>query len=470
MNVRWKGDIVEGPHKWRSVPQVPERLNDGDTSFRIGKVEELGATDQIFQGKTVVNSRADLTQAILNWVNEDQHEILKFMQELVHIPSPNPPGDTRAAMDYVRAYLDRRGLRYTMYNRDEKMPNLIATQDFGPGEKHLVLNGHIDVFPVESVVGWSQHPWHGIAEGTIWGRGSADMKVGTTASIMAYVYLTRLAEQLVGRATLTVVSDEENFGPNGTRHLFEVCPELISGTALLSGEPSGSRVVRFGEKGAVWLRVSVETEGGHGAYPHLSDNAIEKAYELMADLKRLSIIEFAEPEVVRSSLEQAREQYDLAYGAGATDLARRITINIGSINGGSRVNMIASRCTFEVDIRLPVGAQPEVLLSRIERLRDRHRFSYELMLLNHPNWSDPNDELATIVTETAFCITSIRPIPGISLGNTDARLWRYRGIPAVVYGPAPRGMGGIDEHVPVEEALNVVRCHAVSSALYLASG
>ena len=62
---------------------------------------------------------------------------------------------------------------------------------------------------------------------------------------------------------------------------------------------------------------------------------------------KLAAMEFDEPEIVVSALERARESYDQAYGAGASDLARKITMNIGTINGGSRVNMIASRCSFE---------------------------------------------------------------------------------------------------------------------------
>ncbi len=91
----------------------------------------------------------------------------------------------------------------------------------------------------------------------------------------------------------------------------------------------------------------------------------------------------------------------------------------------------------------------------------------EVILLNRPNWTDPDYELAQIVTETAAEITNIRPVPAVSLGNTDARLWRYQKIPSVVYGPSPKGMGSTNEHVPVEEALNVVRCHVLSAAAYL---
>ncbi|MDI4238575.1 M20/M25/M40 family metallo-hydrolase [Bradyrhizobium sp. Arg237L] len=410
---------------------------------------------------------ADLRTTLLGWIDQDQDNILQFMQTMVHTRSPNPPGDTREVMALVRYYLDSCGLAYAMVNRDGTMPNLVATQAFAAGPKHLVLNGHIDVFPVETSEGWSQDPWDGHVDGTIWGRGSADMKVGTTASILTYVYLSRLAQHFAGKLTLTVVSEEESFGPNGARHLFDACPELITGTALLNGEPSGASVVRFGEKGALWLRITVQTPGGHGAYPHLSPNAIEKALELIIDLKTLAQVDFQEPDVVVAALERSRADYDRAYGEGASDLARKVTMNIGTISGGSRVNMIASRCTFDVDIRLPNGADADDMLARIEVLRDRHQFTYEVLLLNRPNWADPNDELALIVADTADAVTGIRPVPAVSLGNTDARLWRYRNVPSVVYGPSPRGMGSTNEHVPIAEALNVVRCHVLSAAAYL---
>ena len=408
-----------------------------------------------------------LRDTILGWIADDREMILGFMQDFVRIRSPTPPGDTRLAMDHVRALLDRHGISYEIKLCDDTMPNLVASQGFGDGTKHLVLNGHIDVFPVETAAGWSHDPWDGVVEGTIWGRGSADMKVGTTASIITYVYLSRLADRLGGRLTLTVVSDEERFGPNGARHLFDVCPDAITGTALLNGEPSSARTVRFGEKGALWLRVTTATPGGHGAYPHVSPNAIDKALALIGDLRTLTDTPFEEPGTVVAALDRSRSEYDAAYGVGAADMARRITFNLGTIVGGSRVNMIAAQCTFEVDFRLPNGVDVDTFLARIEALRARHDFTYETLTLNRPNWCDPDAELARIVTATATEITGINPVDAVSLGNTDARLWRYRGVPGVVYGPAPRGMGSVDEHVPNEEALDVVRCHALSAAAYL---
>ena len=92
----------------------------------------------------------------------------------------------------------------------------------------------------------------------IYGRGVADMKAGTTASIFTYAYLHRLKDQLKGRLTLTAVSDEETFGPYGARYLMEHHPE-VHGDARLNGEPSSPFSVRFGEKGPLWLEITVNT-------------------------------------------------------------------------------------------------------------------------------------------------------------------------------------------------------------------
>jgi succinyl-diaminopimelate desuccinylase len=75
--------------------------------------------------------------------------------------------------------------------------------------------------------------------------------------------------------------------------------------------------------------------------------------------------------------------------------------------------------------------------------------------------------MVTYVRENAKALSGIDPVPIISLGATDARLWRYKNVPAIIFGPAPRGMGSVDEHVPVEEFFHVVKCHLASAFDYL---
>src|SRR5437660_1663845 len=79
-----------------------------------------------------------------------------------------------------------------------------------------------------------------------------------------------------------------------------------------------------------------------------------------------------------------------------------------------------------------------------------------------------DSEMAQLVRANAQAVAGIDPAPIISLGGTDARLWRYKDLPAIVYGPSPTGMGSFDEHVTIEEFLHVVQCHVLSAYDYLA--
>ena len=176
-------------------------------------------------------------------------EIITFLCQFVQIKSPNPPGDTTLAAEYVGKFLDQKGLPYQIIAPQKEMPNIVGSFECGVPGRHLVLNGHIDVFPVGDVSKWTHDPWGGkIVDGRIYGRGVADMKAGTTASIFTFIYLHRLREELNGKLTLTCVSDEETFGPWGARYLMEHHPE-VHGDCCLNGEPSGPYGIRFGEKG-----------------------------------------------------------------------------------------------------------------------------------------------------------------------------------------------------------------------------
>jgi succinyl-diaminopimelate desuccinylase len=225
--------------------------------------------------------------------------------------------------------------------------------------------------------------------------------------------------------------------------------------------------VRFGEKGAVWIKFSVRTPGGHGAYVNTSKNAIDVAYELIRNLYEFRSISIPEIPVIREALKGSDSAFDLAHGAGAFKLTQTPVVNVGTMEAGPKVNMIASYCDFSVDFRLPIGTTSADLFAFIDRLRDRYEFEYRPIIINEPNWCDPEGDLCNIVARNAELVTGIRPVKGIGIGNTDARLWRYRNIPAIVYGPTGTGMGGIDEHVSIDGAINVLKVHLLSAYDYL---
>ncbi|CAK7025194.1 M20/M25/M40 family metallo-hydrolase [Saezia sanguinis] len=405
---------------------------------------------------------------LLAWIEQDREKFIQFLRQFVQAASPNPPGNTVATMQHIRSLLDQEKIPYDIRIKEQTMPNLVASSTFAAGDKHLVLNGHIDVFPVENASQWQSEPWAAeVHDNRIYGRGVTDMKMGSASLLFTYIYMQRLKEHLKGKLTLTLVSDEETMGPNGAKYLFSDFADEVTGTSCLSGEPSSPYTVRFGEKGAVWLKFVITTPGGHAAYAHLSPNAIDLAYRLIEDLRGFIQFKYTEPAEVVKALEESKVEFDKANGAGASKLARSIIVNVGTMKAGPKVNMIASRCEFEVDVRLPNGVTKDDLLDYIEALKRKHDFSYEVMMINNPNWCDPDSELAQIVRNNAHSTTGIRPVNVLGMANTDARLWRYKNVPAVVYGPTPIGMGGVDEHVSIDEALNILRVHALSSYDYL---
>jgi succinyl-diaminopimelate desuccinylase len=405
---------------------------------------------------------------LLGWIENDRERLIEFLRQFIRCKSPNPPGDTLEAAAHVTGFLDENGLGYRIIAPNKIMPNIVASLDCARPGRHLVLNGHIDVFPVEEGANWSQNPWGGdLVDGRIYGRGSADMKCGTTASIFTYYYLNRIRDQLKGTLTLTVVSDEETFGPWGARYLFDHHPEIY-GDCCLNGEPSSPHTVRFGEKGPLWLEFKVKTKGAHGAYTHASRNANSIAMDVIGELRKLTDLPVPRIGNLSGVLDSAAEVVDKAFGPGASAIVQKITMNPGLMRGGVKVNMVAAECLFEVDFRLPNGIEAPALLAEVDKIVARNpEVTYRTIVYNPPAWTPPDTEMFEHVCKNSKLVANIAPVPVISLGGTDARLWRYKGIPAIVYGPTPNGMGSTDEYVAVEEFMHVVKCHVLSAYDFL---
>ena len=405
---------------------------------------------------------------LAQWVDEERERIVAFFRGFIRCKSPNPPGDTTEAAGYIGEFLKAEKLDYRVIAPQPSMPNIVAAFEAPSAGRHLVLNGHIDVFPVGDGSGWTKDPWGGeLVDGKIYGRGACDMKAGTSASLFTYAFLHRIRAKLRGKLTLTAVSDEETFGPWGARYLVEHHPEVL-GDCLLNGEPGSPYTIRFGEKGPLWLEFKIRTKGAHGAYTHASESATKLAQRLIGDLEAVTQIESTISDNLARSLEAARESVDKAMGQGAADIVPKVTLNIGVIEGGLKVNMVPFACRFEADIRLPLGVTREQVMAVVHRvLAGYPQATVEEMNFNPPSYCPPDGAMVGIIQENVQSLRGFKPQPIVSLGGTDARLWRYRDIPAYVYGPFPYGMGSADEHVDLEEFLHIVRVHLLSAYDYL---
>jgi succinyl-diaminopimelate desuccinylase len=412
---------------------------------------------------------------LLAWIDEDRDVIVQFLSEFVATPSPNPPGDTRRAAGYLHKRIKALGGPVEYRTAKPEWPNVTGSFACGAGTgaagPHLVLNGHIDVFPSGPPAEWSRDPWSGaVADGKVHGRGVVDMKCGTAASVWTYLYLYRLRERLRGRLTLTCVSDEETGGTWGAKWLVDTFPDEFRGDCVLNGEPSTPGTIRFGEKGTLRIVIDVRTPGAHAAYTHMSRNAIRIASEIVRDLYALEDMDVPQSEDVRAAVERGRAAMNAALGQGAGRILDRVTVSAGVIAGGVKINVLPGHCRLEVDIRLPVGLTHAAMMHEVERVLARYPEAALTPVWTHsaePSVCDPNHVMVGIIQSTAASLTGRTPVPVVSLGATDCKHWRHRGVPAYVYGCTPNNMAKPDEWVDIEEYLHIVRTHVLSAAAYL---
>jgi succinyl-diaminopimelate desuccinylase len=414
-------------------------------------------------------------QALLRRLEAERDRVVRFLQAFTRIDTGNPPGDTRAGAAFAGEFLASAGLSFRTVAPRESMPNLLATTHFARPGKHLILNGHLDVFPVGDRGRWSRDPLSGdVADGRVHGRGTVDMKCGTTAALFAYAALSPLADVLGGSLTLALVSDEETGGRWGSAYLVEHEKAAVLGDCVLSGEPSSVHTVRFGEKGVFWMRFTVRTPGGHGAYPHTSASATRIAARLVGELDALESIAPRVPAPVAEVLARPEVQaaVERGLGAGASAILQRVTVNVGVLRGGVKVNMLPGECEVEVDARLPVGVERAAVRAAVERIVARFPGVAwdEGPPTPEATWSDPDHEMVRHLQDSAEASLGVRPLPIVSLGATDCRFWRAAGVPAYVYGPSPEGMGAPDESVRIDELLHVVRTHTLAAFDYLSGG
>lgn len=392
-------------------------------------------------------------------------ELRKLAQDLVDAKSPNPPGDVSLPIEVAASYLESNGLPYSRITVDaaNKKVNLVARvvgEHEGP---HLILNAHLDVFPTSEKSQQRSVDSHPDAQSKemVRGRGAVDMKGGAAVFMVIMKLLNQRRSEIHGQVSLCLVCDEETFGPYGSRALLDLFPEL-AGDALLSTEPSSLSVIRVGERGFVWGTVEFIGKGGHGAYPGSAESPIEKAALFIQALRKeipedWGDVEKEDGDTVSQSLLAPK---------GASFVDHR-SLNFGIIKGGMKVNMQPDNCCIEVDVRLPLGQKTADVIELLEKVAVDSGGTFRLDNSGEPNISDENDRIFRIMKNAVESTTGVAPSFAVGLGCTDARLWRYRGVPAAVYGPDPSTMARNDETVTVSDLVTIARVHYQTACEFL---
>jgi acetylornithine deacetylase/succinyl-diaminopimelate desuccinylase family protein len=374
----------------------------------------------------------------------DAERLITLAQDMVRIPSDNPPGNEGALAKFLAQYLKRAGLETEMREVAPGRPNVLARWGTAKARPHLILNGHIDALPPGD--GWTRDPYGGeIVNGRLYGRGSTDMKGPLASLIAALEAVKRSGATLRGSVTLEAVVDEEGT-QEGTRRLVL---EGVVGDFAIVAEPTEFLPVAA-HKGDMYIEVVTHGREAHASTPQAGVNAIDQMADIIVELRDLA--------------ERLRQRIHPLVG--------HPTLTVGTIEGGLITPMVPGRCRITIDRRvLPNEVADEVVQEvreAVDRVRARRpdlRAEVRMMAFAPPMETDVTSPLATALRENTALI--LGRDPGIHgwAATCDANFLVNEGhTPTLVYGP-----GSIadqahkpDESVSTEELVTAAKIYALT--------
>ena len=377
-------------------------------------------------------------------------ELVNLTIQLVQTATENPPGNEKGAAQFLKPILSKMGFKVKILLSPKGRWNLIAEKRWGKGGRTLIFNGHLDVVPAGDPSQWKYPPFQGkLFKGRIYGRGASDMKSGIASFIHALSMIDRSKIHFhQGAVILHLVSDEESHGRQGMGFLTQ--KGGIHGDATLVGEPTDLHPV-IAHKGALWLRISTLGKSAHSARPHLGVNAIEKMVKLMDRL---------------NSIPLEREH----------PLLGKPTLSIGTIRGGTKINVVPDRCEIEVDRRMLPGEKKEEVLKEmkeildsLQRLDPLFQYRMEEIAFAEPSEVNPEDEIVRIGVEAIQQVMGKKPPLRAFSGFTDSRFYINQcHIPTLIFGPGDTSqIHTTDESVEVDSLIQAAHIYALILINYL---
>ena len=411
----------------------------------------------------------DIRAAIIGYISQSAGDLVALTRALVAAPSPNPPGDVTAAAAVATNFL-RTITDVAQFEPAPGIVNVVASVAGGRPGRRLVFNGHLDTFPLGEDFAWTVPPLGGVeANGRLYGRGVSDMKGGIAASLIAARSLWEHRTSWPGEIVIALAGDEENMGSLGTRWLLDNVP-LSRGDAMINGDVGSPQIVRFGEKGLLWIELKAEGRPAHGAHVHKGINAIDRLRAALDALKRAETIAVEAPPQVTAAIAAAKPVSEPLSGTGEAETLQMVTVNIGTLAGGTSANLVPASAAAQADIRLPVGVSTQTVEAKLrDWLGAIEGVSWRVIRRYEPRFTDPDHEIVSCVTNAATAVLGRRPVVNMRVGASDARLYRMDGIPSVIFGCTPFNMGAPDENILIEELVAVAKVHALAAFDFLNS-
>ncbi len=381
-------------------------------------------------------------------------ELVDLCARLVAAPSANPPGDTRAVADVVAGYLRGRGVTPELVAADPSMPSVLADVRGASAGPHLVLNVHLDTMEPGDESLWTV-PRHELTrrDGRLYGLGMGNMKGAVAGMALAFALLAERRAAWAGRLTFTAVSDECVFGDHGAAHLLATRRADVLGDALINGEGPGFGRLALAEKGVAWYEVTATAEGGHSSRARPGATASARLAAALLALDELGGRRGTPPP-------------ELAAAEPAEAL--ELTVNAGTLAGGTFVSQIATRASAMIDVRVPPGVTLAELEAEIDaRVGAVPSTSWRRVKAWEANWSGLDVPFVRTFADVVGEVRGRPAEPTVRLPASDASRWRALGVPAVCYGPQPTLSAGLDDYAEEQDVVDCAAIYALAAASFL---
>ena len=363
------------------------------------------------------------------WIDAHFDEQVRFLQELIRVPTDTPPGNNAPHAERTATLLECMGLpteRHPVPAGEvracgmESVTNLVVRRAYGPG-RTVLLNAHGDVVPPGE--GWTKDPYGGeIDNGRIYGRAAAVSKCDFSTYTFALRALEAVARPAGGAVELLFTYDEEFGGEVGPAWLLRhgiIRPDLMIAAGF-------SYQVITAHNGCLQMEVTVHGKMAHAAIPDSGVDAMQAAVVILNALYAQNTLYKS----VRSSVEGINHPY----------------LNVGMIEGGTNTNVVPGRVSFKLDRRMipeenpaEVEATLRAIIQDTAAARPGVTVDIRRILLANAMRPLPGNAplVQAIQTHGEQVFGEKIPALGTPL-YTDVRLFCEAGIPGVIYGAGPR--------------------------------
>lgn len=335
-------------------------------------------------------------------------DVVELLQALVRIPSVNPDGNPGienpgegACAAYVGEFLRAAGASVTLEPVLPGRPNVVGCfPSRAPGKKRIVFAPHLDTV---SIVGMTIDPFAAeVRDGRLWGRGASDTKGPMAAMLWAlWEMRDRIADLDYEICFAGLIGEEA--GQHGSKAFVA----RHRADFAVIGEPTELGIVHT-HKGSTWLHLTTRGLAVHASAPDRGSNAIYK----MMDVLRI-----------------VRETVLPRFAAMRHPVLGEPTASIGTIQGGSKINIVPDRCDASIDFRtIPEQDRPGFIDEIVEELRQACPELEATWTESRPLWTDPGHPL----------IGALERAGGNCCGAPwfcDAAIFAAAGIPSVAAGP-----------------------------------